>query len=158
MAKIEGVHPVIKKFTLLHSTSPLHFNLKMENENTVIQYIAEGQDPAIFDLPMIQEDALLLIKLIINSDNLKNKTVTFMSGTRVNSTSSWKSTGFWFSLSCDDMSALEAASKELKEDANWITGKPIFGYKRTNNTIQYTVYAPIETSDKTIYDSMGDDE
>ena len=158
MAKIEGVHSVIKKFNILHSSSPLHFNLKMENENTAIQYIAEGQDPAIFDLPMIQEDALLLIKLIINSDNLKNKTVTFMSGTRVNSTSSWKSTGFWFSLSCDDMSALEAASKELKEDANWITGKPIFGYKRTNNTIQYTVYAPIETSDKTIYDSMGDDE
>ena len=158
MAKIEGVHPVIKKFTLLHSTSPLHFNLKMENENTRIQYIAEGQDPAIFDLPMLQEDALLLIKLIINSDNLKGKTVTFMSGTRVNSTSSWKSTGFWFSLSCDDMTALEAASAELKKDTGWISDRPIFGYKRTDSTIQYTVYAPIETSDKTIYDHMGDDD
>ena len=158
MAKIEGVHPVIKKFTLLHSTSSLHFNLKMENENTRIQYIAEGQDPAIFDLPMLQEDALLLIKLIINSDNLKGKTVTFMSGTRVNSTSSWKSTGFWFSLSCDDMTALEAASAELKKDTGWISDRPIFGYKRTDSTIQYTVYAPIETSDKTIYDHMGDDD
>ena len=107
---------------------------------------------------MLQEDALLLIKLIINSDNLKGKTVTFMSGTRVNSTSSWKSTGFWFSLSCDDMTALEAASAELKKDTGWISDRPIFGYKRTDSTIQYTVYAPIETSDKTIYDHMGDDD
>lgn len=154
---IVGSHPVIKKFNFAHSSSYLTFNLKMENENTIIRYMAEGTDPTIFDLPMVQEDALLLIKLIINADNLKGKTVTFMSGTRVNSTSSWKSTGFWFSLSCDDMTALEAASEELKKESSWTKSKSTFAYKRSQNSIQYTVYAPIETVDKTIYESAGDD-
>ena len=153
-----NVHPVIKKFNFAHSTSPLTFNLKMENEDTIIRYIAEGNDPTIFDLPMVREDAMLLIKLIINSDNLKGKEVTFMSGTRVNSTSSWKSTGFWFSLSCDDMTALESVSAELKKQSSWTKSKSTFAYRRSQNSIQYTVYAPLEKVNKTIYESAGDDD
>ena len=159
LALVSDQHPIIKKFDLAHMKSPLTFNLKMENENTKIRYIAEGNDPTIFDLPMVQEDAMMLIKLIINSENLKGKTVTFMSGTRVNSTSSWKSTGFWFSLSSDDMTALEAASSQLKKDSSWTKAKSTFAYKNTGKTIQYTVYAPIDNTGKTIYESAtGDDE
>ena len=160
LALTSDVHPVIKQFIFYHSTSPLTFNLKMENEDTIIRYFADGKgETKIFDLPMLQEDAVLLIKLIINSDNLKGKTVTFLSGTRVNSTSSWKSTGFWFSLSCDDMTALEAASAEIKKDSSWVNSKlSSFAYKRTANSIQYTVYAPIEITGNTIYDAVGDDE
>ena len=158
LALKSGVHPVIKQFIFAHSSSPLTFNLKMENEDTIIRYIAEGNDPTIFDLPMVQEDAMMLIKLIINSENLKGKTITFMSGTRVNSTSSWKSTGFWFSLSCDDMTALESASAQLKKESSWTKANSTFAYRRSQNSIQYTVYAPIETVDKTVYESAGDDD
>ena len=160
LALVSGQHPIIKKFDLAHMKSPLTFNLKMENENTEIRYIADGNGKTtIFDLPMVQEDAMMLIKLIINSENLKGKTVTFMSGTRVNSTSSWKSTGFWFSLSSDDMTALEAASAQLKKDSSWTKAKSTFAYRATGKTIQYTVYAPIDNTGKTIYESAtGDDE
>ena len=147
-----GAHPVLKQFTFAHSKSQLTFNLIMENEKTVIRYISEGN--GIFDLPMLQEDALMVLKLILNMDNLKDKTVTFVSGTRVNDTNSWKSTGFWFSLSCDDMTALEAASKEVKKDSCWTSEKKYaFAYKNTGLSIQYTVYAPTEDIDNYDYQS-----
>lgn len=158
LALNSDVHPVIKKFVFYHSSSPLTFELKMENENTIIRYYAEGDNQKIFDLPMLQEDAVNIIKLIINSDNMKGKTVTFTSGTRVNSTASWKSTGFAFSLSCDDMAALEAASLEIKKSSSWISSKPSFAYKRTAKSIQYTVYAPLNIASNTLYDSVGDED
>ena len=161
LALNSDAHPVIKKFIFLHSSSPLVFNLQMENEDTIIRYIAEPKgNYTIYDLPMLQEDAVMLIKLIINSENLKGREVTFMSGTRVNSTSSWKSTGFWFSLSCDDVDALEKVSSDLRKESSWNTSftktKSCFAYKRTGDTIQYTVYAPIEQDKNTI--EIGDDE
>ena len=161
LALNSDAHPVIKKFIFLHSSSPLVFNLQMENEDTIIRYIAESKgNYTIYDLPMLQEDAVMLIKLIINSENLKGREVTFMSGTRVNSTSSWKSTGFWFSLSCDDADALEKASSDLRKESSWNTSftktKSCFAYKRTGDTIQYNVYAPIEQDKNTI--EIGDDE
>ena len=147
-----GAHPVLKQFTFAHSKSQLTFNLVMENEKTVIRYISEGN--GIFDLPMIQEDALMVLKLILNMDNLKDKTVTFVSGTRVNDKNSWKSTGFWFSLSCDDMTALEAASKIVRQDSCWTSDKKYaFAYKNTGSSIQYTVYAPTEDIDNYDYQS-----
>lgn len=161
MAIYADVHPVIKQFKFAHSTSALTFDLLMEGENTEIRYLALNGKRKIFDLPMLQEDALMLIKLIINDETLKNKTITFMSGTQVNSTSSWKSTGFAFSLSCDSMKALESVTKQLKEESNWIIdGKnvqqKIFDYKVTDNTIQYTIYA--EDSTKRTLKSKGDDK
>lgn len=155
LALNSDIHPVIKKFIFAHSSSPLTFNLKMESENTVIRYIAEN---GVFDLPMLQEDAVLLIKLIINTDNLKGKTVTFLSGTRVNDTASWKSTGFWFSLACDDMKALEAASAEVRKDSSWTQSSGYsFAYNNTGKSIQYTVYAPLEFSTNVISVIEGDD-
>ena len=155
-------HPVLHSFEFAHSKSYLTFNLKMENENTIIRYIAEGSgEVKIFDLPMLQEDALMVLKLILNMDHLKGKTVTFLSGTRVNDTNSWKSTGFWFSLHCTDMTALEAASKEVKKSSSWMEGKYSFAYNNTGSSIQYTVYAPTEIVDNDDYRSNyigeGDD-
>ena len=97
--------------------------------------------------------------MIINDETLKDKTITLASGTQVNSTSSWKSTGFAFSLSCDDMKALEAVSKNLKEDSNWVVDgenmqQNVFDYKVSDNTIQYTVYA--EDSIKHTFKTEGD--
>ena len=144
MAVYSDVHPVIKQFKFAHSASPLTFDLLMEGENTEIRYLALSN--GIFDLPMLQEDAVLLIKMIINDETLKDTTITLASGTQVNSTSSWKSTGFAFSLSCDDMKALESVSKKLKEDSNWVVSgekmqQNVFDYKVSDKTIQYTVYA-----------------
>ena len=162
LAITSDVHPVIKRFTFTHSTSASTFNLKMESENTVIRYISEngkkdrdGNATKIFDLPMVQEDALLLIKLIINEENLEGKEVSFLSGTRVNDTNSWKSTGFWFSLSSNDMTALEAATKKVKAESSWLgVAKHSFDYKNTGKSIQYTVYAPVELVD---IESTGED-
>ena len=157
MAVYSDVHPVIKQFKFAHSASPLTFDLIMEGQNTEIRYLALSN--GIYDLPMLQEDAVLLIKMIINDETLKDKTVTLASGTQVNSTSSWKSTGFAFSLSCDDMKALEAVSKNLKEDSNWVVDgesmqQNIFDYKVSDSTIQYTVYA--EDSIKHTFKTEGD--
>ena len=157
-----NVHPNIKQFTFAHTTAGTHFDLKMESENTRILYMAEngkkdrnGNATKIFDLPMVQEDALLLIKLIINEDNLKDKEVSFLSGTRVNDTNSWKSTGFWFSLWCNDMSALEAATKKVRAESSWLSITDFtFAYKNTGKSIQYTVYAPKEV----ILNDSGDDK
>ena len=157
-----NVHPIIKKFSFAHSKSENEIDLLMESENTGIRYISEngkkdrdGKTTTIFDLPMVQEDALLLIKLIINEKNMKGKEVSFLSGTRVNDTSSWKSTGFWFSLSSDDMSALEAASKKLKTESSWLgVSSYTFDFKNTGKSIQYTIYAPKEIVD---IDSAGDE-
>lgn len=148
LALTSGEHPVIKQFKIQHSypsDSSDKFELKMEHENTIIKYMQSSSgDAIIFDLPMIREDALTILKLIINSENMQGKTVTFLSGTLVNSTASWKSTGFAFSLMCDDMKALEGATKEVKKDKGWAFGNELFAYKNTGKSIQYTIYAPIE--------------
>ena len=152
MAIYSDTHPVIKQFKFAHSASNATFDLLMEGGNTEIRYltITSGKK-TIFDLPMLQEDALMLIKIIINDETLTNKTITFMSGTQVNSTASWKSTGFAFSLSCDDIGALESVSKALKADSNWTAKESqtkLFDYKVTDDTIQYTVYA-LQTKNNT---------
>ena len=160
IARISNTHPVVKQFLFAHSKSPLTFDLKMEDENTAIRYIAEGGGKTkVFDLPMLQEDAMMVLKLILNMDNLKGKTVTFLSGTRVNDTNSWKSTGFWFALHCDDMKALEAASKEVREDSSWHEGKKSFAYRVDSDCIQYTVYAPNDITNSQFFrsDHIGDD-
>lgn len=161
MAVYSDVHPVIKQFKFAHSSSPLTFDLLMEGENTEIRYLSLKND--VYDLPMLQNDAVILIKLIINDETLKDKTITLVSGTQVNSTSSWKSTGFAFSLSCDDMKALESVSKKLKEDSNWVVKgekmqQYVFDYKVSDKTIQYTVYAEdtVKHTFKTETETEGD--
>ena len=144
LALTSGEHPVIKQFQIQQAYSPETFDLKMECENTIIRYMVDGDGNTIFDLPMLRDDALTILKLIINEDNMQGKIVTFLSGTMVNSTASWKSTGFAFSLACDDIKALEGATKTIKKDKGWALGNELFAYKNTGKSIQYTVYAPIE--------------
>ena len=79
-------------------------------------------------------------------------------GTRGNSRASAESAGFLSALSSSDRTALEAASSQRKKDSSWTKGNCTFAYRRSQNSIQYTVYAPIETVDKTVYESAGDDD
>ena len=99
----------------------------------------------IYDLPLLQEDALMIFKLILNDQALKKKTVEFLSGTRVNDDKTWKSTGFAFILDCSDKKALKDAidntlkvTKSLTIDKN-----PIFEYKEGDNGFLIIVHAPV---------------
>ena len=58
---------------------------------------------------------------------------------------SWKSTGFAFSISCDNDSSLENAVKNVKKETMWYNSgenKYCFDYSKKDTIIAITVYAP----------------
>ena len=143
-----GGHPVLKSFKFAHSESPLTFDCNFESGNREIRYIADGN---VFDLPMLQQDALLVLKVIINDEALKDATVCLLSGTRVNDTRSWKNTGFAFALGCDDKKALLKAVKSAKKACYWYGSKDsdknkksVFAYQEYSDGVMITVYASKE--------------
>jgi hypothetical protein len=104
---------------------------------------------------MIQEDAMYVLKFIINDEHLKNKKITFLSGTRVNDTRSWKNTGFAFDIQCNDKEALAKAVEAVKKATFYNIGKkqvPLFNYKMNGDICSITVYAEkvneVDKSDK----------
>ena len=137
------------KFSLAHSKGNKKDNLSFESGSRVIRYFVEDNpssalsDYPVMDLPMIQEDSMVVLKYIINDENLKNKDVTFMSGARINDTRSWKNTGFAFELQCKDGKALEKAAKSVKEKTQWLyKGEelPLFNYQMSKDICVFTVY------------------
>ena len=136
-------------FSLVHSKGNRKDNLSFESGSRVIRYFIEENpssalsDYPIMDLPMIQEDAMVVLKYIINDENLKKKDVVFMSGARINDTRSWKNTGFAFELQCKDKKALEKAAKSVKEKTQWLykgEGLPLFNYQMSDDICVFTVY------------------
>ena len=136
-------------FSLAHSKGNKKDNLSFESGSRVIRYFVEDNpssalsDYPILDLPMIQEDSMVVLKYIINDENLKNKDVTFMSGARINDTRSWKNTGFAFELQCKDSKALEKAAESVKEKTQWLyKGEelPLFNYQMSEDICVFTVY------------------
>ena len=100
---------------------------------------------------MLQQDALLVLKVIINDEALKDATVCLLSGTRVNDTRSWKNTGFAFALGCDDKKALLKAVKSAKKACYWYGSKDsdknkksVFAYQEYSDGVMITVYASKE--------------
>ena len=152
-------HANIKSFELLHSRGNKRDGLTFESGYRVIRYIVEENpnskfaDFRILDLPMIQEDAMYVLKFIINNEHLHKKDVKFLSGARINDSRSWKNTGFAFELQCKDKKALEQAVKSVKEDTYWkLNGAqvPLFNYKMTDDICAITVYAEkVEEINKT---------
>ena len=137
------------KFSLAHSKGNRKDNLSFESGSRVIRYFIEDNpssalaDYPIMDLPMIQEDAMVVLKYIINDENLKKKDVVFMSGARINDTRSWKNTGFAFELQCKDGKALEKAAKSVKEKTQWLykgESLPLFNYQMSEDICVFTVY------------------
>ena len=142
-------HPNKVKFSLAHSEGNKKDNLSFESGSRVIRYFMEDNSSSalsgypIMDLPMIQEDSMVVLKYIINDENLKNKNVIFMSGARINDTRSWKNTGFAFELQCKDGKALEKAAESVKEKTKWLyKGEelPLFNYQRSDDICVFTVY------------------
>jgi hypothetical protein len=99
---------------------------------------------------MLQEDALIIFKLILNDQALKNAEVSFLSGTRVNDAKTWKSTGFAFVIDSNDKSALKDAIENVKKSTTWLQGnkeQAIFEYKEADEGFLIIVYAPREDYD-----------
>ena len=150
-AVIEGGHGVVKQLFISHAEGNAKLQMPFESGNRIIKFWTEqnGGGPYIYDLPMLQQDAVMILKLILNDQALKNKTVTFLSGTRVNDTKAWKSTGFSFVLNCNDTSALEDAIKNVAKQTTELNkeGKEIFEYKNGDEGIIIIVRADIEDID-----------
>ncbi len=147
-AVIEGAHANIKQLHIAHMQGNYKLQIPFESGNRIIKFFVEqdGEDGYIFDLPMLQEDALRILKYIINDQALKNKVVTFLSGTRINDKKTWKSTGFAFILQSEDKSALKSALDQVMKQTTSLTkeGTPIFEYKESDGGFLIIVYAPIE--------------
>ena len=142
-------HPNKVNFSLAHSKGNKKDNISFESGSRVIRYFVEEnpseqlKDYPVLDLPMIQEDAMVVLKYILNDENLKNKDVVFMSGARINDTRSWKNTGFAFELQCKDSKALEKAVKSVKEKTYWLYNgeeQPMFNYQMTDDICVITIY------------------
>ena len=147
---IEKSHGNIKSFSLLHSKGNKRDGLTFESGYRVIRYIIEDNPSGtysnfkIMDLPMIQEDAMYVLKFIINDEHLKDKKITFLSGARINDTRSWKNTGFAFDIQCNDKEALAKAVEAVKKNTFYNIGKkqvPLFNYKMNGDICSITVYA-----------------
>ena len=141
-----GGHPIIKDFVIAHSSSPVNeLGIKFEGGDRAIKYIVDGD---VYDLPMIQTDALYVLKIIMQETALQGAILTFTSGTRVNDSRSWKSTGFAFVLDCDDKSSLLTAVKNARAKTDSETLGPnkkkikrhVFSYQNTDNGIAITIY------------------
>ena len=146
-ATVKKSHPVVKQLHIAHSVGNAKVQIPFESGNRVIKFIAEQDgEKVIYDLPMLQEDALMILKLILNDQALKNKKVSFLSGTRVNDTATWKSTGFAFVIGCDNKGSLETALASVLESTTWLNGdkkQAIFEYKAVeDDNFLVIVYAP----------------
>lgn len=147
-AVIEGSHDVVKQLEIAHACGNLKVQMPFESGNRIIKLFTERSgNNYIYDLPMLQEDALLIFKFILNDQALKNKKVVFLSGTRVNDEKTWKSTGFAFVLTSNDTSALKDAIDNVLNLTSTLDKDktPIFEYKQTGDNFLIIVYAPIET-------------
>ena len=146
---ISKSHPNKVKFELAHSKGNKKDVLSFESGSRVIRYIIEDNPKSTFvnypimDLPMIQEDAMMVLKYILNDENLKGEKITFMSGARINDTRSWKNTGFAFELHCNDQKSLEKAVQSVKEKTYWLDNgkeRPLFNYQMSGEICVITIY------------------
>ena len=146
-AVVKNSHPVIKQLYIAHSQGNAKVQMPFESGNRIIKFFTEPKDGAyIYDLPMLQEDALMILKLILNDQALKNKEVSFLSGARINDTKAWKSTGLSFVLDCNNKKALKSALDNVIKQTSTFDAepKPIFEYKESDGGFVIVVYAPIK--------------
>ena len=152
-ATVKKSHPVVKQLYIAHSQGNYKIQVPFESGNRVIKLFADnGGGNLVFDLPMLQEDALMVLKLILNDQALKNEKVSFLSGARINSTKPWRSSGFAFVLGADDKGALENAIKNVREQLTTLAGdqkdNQIFDYNPADEDgFLIIVYPPANTQD-----------
>lgn len=96
------------------------------------------------DLPMLQEDAAVILKTILDEtylmDELANNNYVFHSGTVANA-NDWRSTGFHFILEASNANVTKAFDKAKKTLS---TKYKVFEYTKSNgNFYTFKVYPPI---------------
>ena len=122
-ATVKNSHPVVKQLHIAHSQGNYKIQMPFESGNRIIKLFADNASgKLVFDLPMLQEDALMVLKLILNDQALKNEKVTFLSGTRVNETATWRSTGFAFIIGAKDLKALKSAIDNVQKQTTFLNG------------------------------------
>ena len=146
---IAETHPVVKKFTIAHSTGLVTASIPFESGARLIRFNSEmnptnklGAFP-ILDMPMLQEDALYLLKHILNHSNLQGKKLEFMSGVRVNDIRTWKNTGYVFELNCNDATALQTTLDALRKEIVWTVNgesRSFFAYQQAESSFIISVY------------------
>ena len=146
---IAGTHSVVKEFKIAHSTGPITVNLPFESGARIIRFIAQTNPTAalgsypILDMPMIKDDALYVLKLILNDQNMSKVKLEFTSGVRVNDIRTWKNTGFVFELHCNDQKQLKKALDNIKASSTWkMNGVeyPLFAYQQSGENFVISVY------------------
>ena len=146
---IAGTHSVVKEFKIAHSTGPITVSLPFESGSRVIRFIAQANPTSalgsypILDMPMIQEDALYVLKLILNDQNMSNVKLEFTSGVRVNDIRTWKNTGFVFELHCNDQKQLKKALDNIRTTTTWKKNGveyPLFAYQQSGEDFVISVY------------------
>ena len=149
---IAGTHPNIKEFKIAHSTGPITVSLPFESGARVIRFIAETNPTSqlagypILDMPMIQEDALYILKLLLNDQNLNGTKLEFTSGVRVNDIRTWKNTGYAFELHTNDSAQLIKALEAVKEQTSWTMNGieyPSFAYQQSGKDFVISVYPEV---------------
>ena len=103
-------------------------------------------DKGIFDTPLLQEDALYVLKSIVNDKSIDGK-IHFKSGARFNDVKyTWKTTGFAFTLEYKGSNKkFKEVLDRLMEDTKLGT-QYLFKYKQSGDIFMISVYAPISSS------------
>lgn len=133
-------HGNIKKLTIVHSKSNKAIQIHFESGVRDIKY-TQGPGSTVYDMPLLREDALFILKRIINNKELNGKNVVFKSGVRVNSSKTWQNTGFRFLLSSSSPDALLKAVKSEKAKTKFVN-QLMFNYQDTGNGVSICVYPP----------------
>lgn len=114
-------------------------------------------DGNIIETPLLQEDALFILKSLTLDENLQKGKIHFKSGARLNDVNmTWKNTGFSFTIEYKGLGGRDSKMAEvldrLKEQMQ-LTGRPVFAYqqvKGVNDKFIITVYPPIQDSEGNI--------
>lgn len=141
-------HDNVKKLSTAYEEYSTTVVISKESGDTKIPYIADSSlksSGTIYDLPLLQDDAIYILKQILNDPALKNSTIELLSCTRVNDTRSWKSTGFAFTIDCDKRDSLVTAIKNVKkETTSYLSNTPTFVWRQFDSGVDITVYPPVK--------------
>lgn len=111
-------------------------------------------DGNIIETPLLQEDALFILKSLVLDENLQKGKIHFKSGARLNDVNmTWKNTGFSFTIEYKGIAGRDSKMAEtldrLKEQMQ-LTNRPVFAYQQVkgfNDKFVITVYPPIQDTE-----------
>lgn len=108
------------RFKIAHTKkSDYAMNIAFE---TGVQTVPAKVSNNIIDMPLVREELLVILNHLLKHENLKDATLTFKSGLRINDKTSWKSTGYQMILETNRKEALETVLKEYKASTDIVKG------------------------------------